>query len=192
MKIALASISPRRKTLLKKIVPHFRVISPQCREYHFKTQTPIENVRQNAYRKALAGLRKAPDSLIISADTVVVLGKEILGKPRSNKEAQTMLCKLSGKMHRVITGVAMISRGQEIRIIFHVTTNVRMKKLKENQICRYLKSIHVLDKAGAYGIQEKPKIVERIQGSYTNVVGLPVERLRKELKKIIRGAGSRW
>ncbi len=189
MKVILASKSPRRRELLKRVIPQFETVYPKCREYHFKKWTPNKNAEENALRKALrVGLRHK-NSLIIGSDTIVVYKNKILGKPKTMKEAEEMLSLLSGKIHEVITGVALILKDRTIKKygarIFHVTTKVKMKKLTAEEIRKYFLKVNPLDKAGAYAIQEGPKIVERIWGSYTNVVGLPIERLKRELKSLV-------
>jgi len=184
MKIILASKSPRRKELLKRIVPQFSIISPHCREYHVKHITPAENAKRNALRKAQAVAAQGVRGIIVGSDTLVVYQRVIIGKPKSLHEAREVLKWLSGKTHEVITGVALLNTQTKVQNIFHVSTRVKMKKWSEEQIDQYLKKVHVLDKAGSYGIQESPRIVERISGSYTNVIGLPLERFKRELKKI--------
>jgi len=189
MKITLASASPRRKLLLRRIVPSFQVIVPACREYHLKHITPAENAKRNALRKAknvwgLFPKGTVPKGVIIGADTIVVYQRAVIGKPKSLGEARKTLKRLSGKVHEVITGVALLNIPTRAQCVFHISTKVKMKKWSEEQINQYLKRVHVLDKAGSYGIQESPRIVERISGSYTNVIGLPIEQLRRELKKI--------
>jgi len=188
MKIVLASKSPRRKHLLERIIPKFQVIESRVREFNFKHKTPVQSARANALRKAKRVSIMVRDGLVIGSDTIVVLGRRILGKPRTLAEASRMLASLSGKVHQVITAVVITKKEEgktEKQIVFHDLTRVRIKTLSPQDISRYIQKVHVLDKAGSYGIQEEPKIAERIWGSYTNVMGLPVEKLRKELKALI-------
>lgn len=204
MKIALASKSPRRKELLRQIVPDFEIFPSKAEEFHSDELTPIENAEANALRKACniegpTPIAKTP-VLIIGADTIVVCEGRILGKPATREEAEKMLLMLSGKIHEVITGVAIlykdgakegkkVSHDVDVRV-FHVITRVKMKALKLKDIEKYYSIVNPLDKAGAYAIQEGPKIVEKIWGSYTNVVGLPVEELRDELGDIRNSKGN--
>jgi len=184
MSIILASQSPRRRELLKRIIKNFKSITPGCREYHRTQWNESKNAIQNALRKANAVSVRNRSSLVIGCDTIVAYKGQMLGKPKSRMDAKRILNKLSGKTHHVVTGVALVCPRQDIEITFSVITKVKMKKWNDSQIEDYLKAVHVMDKAGSYGIQETPKIVQSIMGSYTNVMGLPVERLRKEMKKL--------
>ena len=136
----------------------------------------------NAYRKAHAAARQHPNALVLGADTVVSLGRFALGKPADMTEARQMLARLQGKTHYVITGVCLIHGRTRRRRLFAVHTAVTFRRLERAHMNRYLAEINPLDKAGGYAIQEKgDRIVKSIQGSFSNVVGLPMERLRKEL-----------
>ena len=184
MKIILASKSPRRKQLLKKVVSKFEIVESKVKEFDWKNKTYSQNATWNAYRKAKKVSEKFPDRLVLGADTIVILKAQILGKPKNLKDAKRMLGSLSGQAHEVITGVCLLQADPKIRVEFYDLTKVKMKKLTLQDIDNYVKKVHVLDKAGSYGIQENPKIIQSIQGSYSNVMGLPVEKLRMELRKL--------
>ena len=179
--VILASASPRRAELLRKLVRRFEVLPTQTDEFQPEHLTPAEACMLNAYRKARAVAKKFPDALAIGADTEVCLGRRVFGNPPTRAEAERMLLDLEGKEHRVITGVCLIHLRRHRQRTFAVTTRVRFKSLGADEISDYLDKIDPLDKAGAYAIQEHgDMIVERIEGSFSNVVGLPVERLREE------------
>jgi len=166
----------------------FQVMESGVREFDFKHKTPVQSAEANAFRKAKKVSEGLRDGLVIGSDTIVVLGRRILGKPKTLREARGMLARLSGKVHRVVTAVAVISKNDGMikgQKVFHDVTQVRFKKLNPQEIDRYIEKVHILDKAGSYGIQEKPKIVERIRGSYTNVMGLPVGRLKRMLRPLL-------
>jgi septum formation protein len=136
----------------------------------------------NAYRKARAVAKKHPDALVLGADTLVYLGTNLLGKPASLEEAYQMLEQLQGQTHQVVTAICLMNLRNHRQTIFAETTDVTFRPLDAVQIQRYLVQINPLDKAGAYAIQDQGDlIVEKISGSYTNVVGLPVEQLREQL-----------
>ena len=145
--------------------------------------SPLELCQLNAHRKARAVAKKIPDALVLGADTLVFLEREIFGKPRDAADARRMLMQLQGRTHRVVTGVSLIHlRGHRERL-FAASTDVMFLPLTPEQINDYLGRMHPLDKAGAYAIQEHGEmIVSEISGSYSNVVGLPVEQLGLELK----------
>jgi septum formation protein len=181
----LASSSPRRKLLLKRIIKHFKVIPSTIDESIIKAKTPASFAVKAALAKALDVAKQFRDGIVIGADTIVVLGKKILGKPRNGKEARKILRLLSGKTHKVITGIAVVDvESGRIYADFEVT-KVAMKSLSGKQIHDYVASGSPMDKAGAYGIQEIEKaFVKKIVGDYDNVVGLPVKKLKTLLKQI--------
>ena len=163
----------------------FVVVRPDGVEEELSGAAPDALARQNAQRKARAVAGRHPDAMVIAADTVVVLDARIFGKPRDPAEAQRMLEQLVGRQHEVITGVCLRHRALDAELAFSDTTRVWMRSLDRAQIEDYLTRINPLDKAGAYAIQEHSAgIVERIEGSYTNVMGLPTERLRATLERI--------
>jgi len=144
--------------------------------------SPLEVCQLNAHRKAFAVAKKNPDALVLGADTLVFLGNEILGKPRNVSEARTMLLRLQGRCHQVVTGVSLIHLRRHQERIFAASTDVLFHPLDAGQIRDYTLRVHTLDKAGAYAIQELGEVlISEISGSFSNVVGLPVELLREEL-----------
>ena len=180
--VILASASPRRAELLREIVRDFKILPGHAEEFQPEHLSPAESCVLNAYRKARVIAKKFPDALVIGADTEVVLGRRVFGKPRDRTDAHAMLAGLAGREHQVITGVCLIHLRRHRQRTFAETTRVTFKPLGADEIARYLALINPLDKAGAYAIQEHGEmIVARTQGSFSNVVGLPVERLREEL-----------
>ncbi|GAW93317.1 MAF protein [Calderihabitans maritimus] len=184
MQIVLASASPRRQELLKQIGLDFRVMPSHVTEDKELLGTPSELACQLAMAKALSVGEQLRDSLVLGADTLVVHRGTVLGKPRTKEEAARMLLQLQGDMHEVITGVALIHLESRKKSIFHVTTRVFFKPLTEREIWAYVASGEPMDKAGGYGIQGLgAALVEKIEGCYFNVVGLPLGRLVEEFKK---------
>jgi septum formation protein len=178
----LASASPRRAELLKLLPVEFTVIASEAEEVAHEHLSPLEICQLNAHRKARAVAKKIPDALVLGADTLVFLDNEILGKPKHLPEARRMLAQLQGRTHQVVTGVSLIHLRSHCEKIFAVSTDVLFHPLDAEQIRNYLAKINPLDKAGAYAVQEFGEmIVSEISGSFSNVVGLPVERLRAEL-----------
>lgn len=181
--IILASASPRRAELLRELDVEFEVVPGRTSESQPEHLTPTEACLLNAYHKARAVAKKHPDALVIGADTEVVLGRRVFGKPRNMKDAHAMLTALSGKPHQVITGVCLIHLRHHVQRLFFDRTMVHFRDLSSEDIADYLSKIDPLDKAGAYALQEHgDDIVESIEGSFSNVVGLPIERLREELE----------
>jgi len=180
----LASGSPRRQELLRSLGLKFQVIPAQVEEVEPEFLTPRETCLLNACRKAMTLARRHPAALVIGADTIVCLGLRIFGKPASLDEARKTLAELAGKTHDVITGVCLVCQRRQRMVQFSVRTRVRFRSLKAHQIERYLKLVNPLDKAGGYAIQEHGNmLVEKISGSYSNVVGLPLERLTREIAR---------
>lgn len=168
--------------MLRQLNLQFEVVPGDVPEVFDEQLSPRELCQLNAHRKARAVARKIPDALVIGADTLVFLGREIFGKPANLAEAKSMLAKLQGRTHQVVTGVSLIHLRAHRERIFAVSTDVTFRPLSAEQISGYLSRMNPLDKAGAYAIQEHgDKIVAKISGSYSNVVGLPVEELREEL-----------
>ena len=187
-KIILASGSPRRKELLEQAGISFTIKVSEADETITKKE-PWEAVMELAARKARAvtesGLEEE-DVIVIGADTVVAVDGKILGKPHSKEEAEEMLRLLSGRVHQVCTGVALLSRNQGSwrERTFYEETQVEMYPITEEEIREYVATGEPMDKAGAYGIQGRAAIfVKGIRGDYNNVVGLPVSRLSQELKR---------
>ena len=161
----------------------FRVVPSDAVEVRHEQLTARELCQLNAYRKARAVAKKIPDALVIAADTLVYLDNVIFGKPASLAEARRIIERLQGRTHRVATGVCLIHLRKFRQRIFAETTAVTFKPLTFDQAAAYVTAINPLDKAGAYAIQEKGDfIIEQVSGSFTNVVGLPVERLQNELQ----------
>jgi len=180
--LILASASPRRVELLRQIFAAFEVVPSGATEIADDHLSPHELCQLNAHRKARAVAQRFPDALVLGADTLVFLDREIFGKPASLAEAQQMIARLQGRTHHVITGVSLMHLRAHHERIFAVSTAVRFRPLPAEQVRHYLSQIHPLDKAGGYAIQEHGElIIEEISGSYSNVVGLPVERVQEEL-----------
>jgi septum formation protein len=181
--LILASASPRRAELLRQLMPDFQIIPSAAAEILDEHWSPFEICQLNAHRKARMVARKHPDALVLGADTLVFLDGEIMGKPASLGEAERMLTRLQGRTHQVVTGISLIHLRVHREKIFAVSTDVTFHPLDARQIRAYLARVNPLDKAGAYAIQEHGDlIVAEISGSYSNVVGLPVERLREEIQ----------
>lgn len=182
MQIILASTSPRRLYLLQSV--GFEVLSkaPNIDETPLVEEDPITLVQRLAKLKAEA-LNITTDRPIIAADTIVVLDSMILGKPKDRADAIRMLTLLSGKTHKVITGYA-VKRGQQAHIGY-VVTSVTFRILSEQAIINYIEIDNPLDKAGAYAIQTAGScLTDRINGSYTNIIGLPIQEILTALSKI--------
>ena len=181
--VILASASPRRAELLRKLVRDFKVLPGHAEESQPEYLSPAEACMLNAYHKARMLAKKFPDALVLGADTEVCLGRRVFGKPRDRAEAVQMLADLEGKEHRVVTGVCLIHLRRHRQNTFAETTRVTFKSLGADEIVEYLEQINPLDKAGAYAIQDHGEmIVAKTEGSYSNVVGLPLECLREQLK----------
>ncbi len=182
--LILASASPRRAELLRELGVEFSVITSAVVEAHQADFTARELCLLNAYRKARAVAKLHPQALVLGADTLVYLGTTLYGKPTDLADAHRMLRELSGHTHQVVTGVCLLQLSPYRRRLFAETTNVTFKELDEAVSDTYLQAIQPLDKAGAYAIQDHgDMIVKQVVGSYTNVVGLPLERLRHELAR---------
>ena len=175
-RLILASASSRRVQLLRDAKFEPEVIPANVEELSCDFLTPTELTLFNAYRKAAAVAIRHPEAVVLGADTLVALGSEVFGKPRDLVEARRMLEKLVGKTHAVITGISVI-QGSVGRVITRaVHTNVKFRLLTATEIEDYLKIAEPLDKAGAYAAQKSPEvIIEQINGSFTNIVGLPME-----------------
>ena len=183
LKILLASSSPRRLDLIRELGWDFKVANPTVVEDE-ESMNPVERVEVNAQRKARS-IEGCQGYLIIGADTVVFHEGEILGKPGESGKAAMMLRKLSGKPHKVYTGVTILNSDTGEKLTRHEETTVWFKELDDETIETYVATGEPLDKAGAYGIQgEAGALVDRIEGSYSNVVGLPLELVREMLNKI--------
>ena len=179
--VILASQSPRRIELLKTVIKNFRVVPSKIEELCDKDLSPEENAIFLGRKKATWVAKQHPHNLVIGADTMVVLKNEIIGKPSDAENARQILRQLSGQEHKVITGVAVVHSK-----IFSAAriSHVRIKALTPNVINSYVESGEPMDKAGAYAIQgEGSFLVESYSGSYSNIIGLPVDLLKDLLKK---------
>ncbi|RME90059.1 MAG: septum formation protein Maf, partial [Verrucomicrobia bacterium] len=181
-RLILASASPRRRELLRTLGIPFEVVTAPVEEHLGEQLTGRETALGNAHRKALAVARQFPDCVVLGADTVVCLGAVQFAKPADLDEAARFLQALAGRTHEVITGVCLLQLRPFRRRLFSDTSLVTFKPLNPEQIAAYHARVNPLDKAGAYAIQEEgDRIIERVEGSWSNIVGLPLERLREEL-----------
>ncbi len=178
MGIILASASPRRQELLKYIVDEFEVIPSGVEEVVPKGIKATKQPLYLSWLKASDIAAKYPNDTIIGSDTAVILGKEILGKPKNREDAQKMLSRLSGKVHKVVTGCTVVKNGSFKG--FSVVSRVKFQKLTKAEIESYLNTDEPYDKAGSYAVQGKGgAFVEWIKGDYFNIVGLPIAKLKK-------------
>lgn len=183
-KIILASGSPRRKMLLEMIGLKFETVKSNYREDISKKLSPRKLTEYLSQQKANKSGLRYPNSIIISADTVVVLDGRIIGKPKTLEEARKILTELSGKEHSVITGLTVFDSGSNKKITKSQETKVFFRKLSTGEINNYIKQENTLDKAGAYGIQGIGSLlINKIEGDYFNVVGLPLAVLHESLKE---------
>ena len=184
--IYLASKSPRRRKLLKQLGIKFKSFSVNSDEEFFDGEHPVECVKRIALEKMELAKSKVHNGIIITADTIVVLNKKVLGKPQSEKDAIKILSMLSGKQHTVFTGFCVLNKKTKKQIVSYEKTKVEFRKLKKDEIIDYVKGGSPMDKAGAYGIQDDfgAVFVKRIDGCYYNVVGLPLTNLYNTLRKV--------
>ena len=187
-KLILASASPRRAELLKKAGLPFEVRVSDVKEIQSEYDSARELCEKNAYSKADSVAQKYPGRWVIGADTVVVCENKVYGKPVDLVQARQTLEILSGKRHEVITGVALVKKDNGSlcsQKVFSVVTDVVFRNLSQADITVYFSKTNPLDKAGAYGIQDQGEmIIEGIEGSLSNVIGLPVEELMEQLSKL--------
>lgn len=161
----------------------FQIVPGDAPEIFDEHLSPFEICQLNAHRKARVVAKKHPDAIVLGADTLVFLDGEIMGKPGTVAEAQRMLERLQGQTHQVVTGVSLTHLRRHRERLFAASTDVTFHPLDADRIREYLAAVNPLDKAGAYAIQERGElIVAAISGSYSNVVGLPLEQLRTELE----------
>ena len=181
MRFILASKSPRRKSLFSKIVSSFDIVEANVTENSVQL-LPDKRVMELALKKAeCVYLETTGDCVVIGADTLCFMDGENLGKPLNEKDAKRMLLDMRGRTHDVYTGVAIIYNGK--KHVFFDRSTVKFKQLTEKEIDDYIATGKPMDKAGAYGIQDG-FVVESFAGSYDNIVGLPVEKLKQELKTL--------
>lgn len=193
-RLILASASPRRAELLRQLGLRFEIYAPTAGEdpEDAAPEGPAQGedavraaeiaARRLAQAKASAAAGRHKDALVIGADTIVVEGRQFLGKPRDADEARAMLRQLSGKGHHVVTAIALVRTSPALRLVDSTTTAVWFRELSDDEIARYVASGEPIDKAGAYGIQGRAAaFVERIEGDYFTVVGLPLAMTAKLL-----------
>ncbi|MBT3368457.1 MAG: septum formation inhibitor Maf [Nitrospina sp.] len=181
-KLILASQSPRRLELLQQITDQFEVVPSSVEEKLDYGLRPEENVRLLARAKAENVAKNYPECWVIGADTLVALHQEILGKPVDVSDAHRILSRLSGKEHRVMTGVCVVSPKKTLDTA--VTSNVRFKSLTDEEISNYIQTGEPMDKAGAYAIQGKGNfMIREFSGSKSNIIGLPIDELKTLLAK---------
>lgn len=182
--IILASSSKRREEILKRYNFNFEIIKKDIVEIVDKKDGPEELVMSLAFRKAYIVAKDHPEKIVIGADTVVVYRGEILSKPKDSEDAFRMLSLLSGKTHQVITGISILNLETEQKIVDFEKTDVKFRELDKDIIDKYIATKEAFDKAGSYGIQGiGGLLVERIDGCYLNVVGLPLVKLDKLLNR---------
>ncbi len=181
--LVLASGSPRRSELLSSAGIRFAIVAPDVEENASRALTIRELTTWNATRKALDVASQRPDAVVLGADTLVALDGKIIGKPVDMAEATAIIRRLRGRVHEVCTAVFICSAGGNRAASFHVFSRVKFRDLNEREITNYLAKINPLDKAGAYAAQgHGAEIIQEIRGSYTNVVGLPMEETLRALR----------
>ena len=184
--IYLASKSPRRKKLLKQIGINFKSLNVDLDEEIFDGEHPIKTVKRLAEEKLNIAVEKIDEGIVITADTIVVLNKQIIGKPKNKKDAFKILKMLSGNTHYVYTGFAIKNISTKKTIVNYEKTAVTFRELNREEIENYIKSKSPMDKAGAYGIQDYGAVfVEKINGCYYNVMGLPLAKVYNSIMKLM-------
>ncbi|MGV7227695.1 MAG: Maf family protein [Nitrospirales bacterium] len=184
MHILLASTSPRRRELLGLLGLQFQIVPPTCEETLSPHLAPSEQTRKFAQDKAQSVANQHPQDLVIGSDTVIEIEGKLLGKPENIQEAETMLRQLRGRCHQVHTGVAIIQKATNVSIDFVETARVWIHPFDETTLQSYLATEESLGKAGAYSIQgEGAQLIERIEGDYPTIVGLPLRRTAKVLEQ---------
>ncbi len=183
-KLLLASASPRRRQLLIAAGFEFESVRSPIAEKFDSNLTLCELTKYNAIHKGMSVARRHPQKVVLAADTLVALKGRIIGKPGDMKEAVEILRRLSGRVHEVCTAVSICHRAENRAVTFCEKSSVRFRRLTSKTIRDYLARINPLDKAGAYAAQGAgAEIIARINGSFTNVVGLPMERTIVELRR---------
>lgn len=181
MKLILASASPRRRELMSIITPDFTAVSIDADETLPENTDALKASEYLAEIKAMAGIEKFPDDIVIGCDTTVICDDKILGKPRNIEQCREFIHMLSGRTHQVATGCCVISADKKIS--FTEITDVTFRKLTDEEIEEYISTDEPYDKAGGYGIQGKASLlIEKINGDYFNVVGLPLSHLNQIIK----------
>ena len=181
----LASVSPRRKELLKGMGIEFDVIPSGIDEKFLNGETPRDHVLRLSKEKSSAVSRNNPDAWVLGADTVVIIVGEVIGKPGTQNEARAMLARLSGREHQVITGFTIVNKSADVMITDAVESFVIFKEISEDEMNWYVKTKEPYDKAGGYAVQGMAAFfIREIRGSYTNVVGLPLTEVVTALKRV--------
>jgi septum formation protein len=181
----LASASPRRRELLKNACADFKTIPSGVDEKFREGESPRGHVLRLAKEKAAAVSRENPDVWVLGADTEVIVDNEVLGKPATSEAAKTMLEKLNGRMHRVITGFSIMNRSAGVKTDGIVESQVFFREISDKEMDWYIKSGEPFDKAGGYAVQGKGAVfVKEIRGSHTNVIGLPLCEVVSALKSV--------
>jgi septum formation protein len=185
MGLILASSSPRRKKILEELGYNFKCISPDVDESNLDNLNPVDYVKYISNKKAKYVYKSNNKNYVLSGDTIINFNEEIIGKPSSLNEAILILMKLSNKTHTVISGLSLCYQGKNITI--YDQTDVTFKKLSEADITNYVNSFGVLDKAGAYNIEDAESIlIKHIDGCYNNIVGFPVNKFKmSNIKTVI-------
>jgi septum formation protein len=184
----LASNSPRRRKLLEQLGIEFTVLEDPIEDLIDRAKPPAENVTTLSLKKAMSVTSQVKDGVIIAADTIVVLDGDILEKPKDASDAERMLGRLSGRVHEVYTGFTLLEMPSGRHRSYVERTAVKFRELGRSEIREYVQSGSPLDKAGAYGIQDDfgAVFVERVEGCFYNVVGLPLSKLFISLKQFLR------
>jgi len=185
--IWLASSSPRRRKLLKQLNISFKTFKVEVDEKIKKGESPVKAVKRLSLEKMEKAKQEIKKGIIITADTIVVLSRKIIGKPVDEKDAESILKKLSGKTHIVYTGFCISNLEKKITIKDYEKTSVTFRELNRKEIMDYVKSGSPIDKAGAYGIQDDfgAVFIKKINGCYYNVVGLPLTKVYIALLKVV-------
>lgn len=189
-RLLLASESPRRRALLAGLVKEFTVEASAVEEIaEASDMSPLEIAAANAAAKADAVAQKNPADWVLGADTVVVLDNKVYGKPRNTNEAREFLMKFSSRTHEVVTAVALRNIERNVKDDFASVSQVKFRKLDAETVEKYLALVPVLDKAGAYGIQDHgDMLVDSVEGEIENIIGLPVKALAEHFKQLDVGS----
>jgi septum formation protein len=186
--VILASASPRRFELLNTTGMKFNVIPSDIDESKIVQKDPIQLVKEIAYQKGILIAAKYQKNLVISADTIVLIGDKVLGKPQDEEDAFSMLKILSGRTHTVITAFALFIQNYDKNVVEIESTEVTMRELHDDEIWAYVNTGEPMDKAGAYAIQgQGAMLIEKINGCYSNVVGFPLSRFFTTLDHFLDG-----
>lgn len=183
-KLILASKSPRRKELLELLGFDFDIITTEVNESVSENLSPEELVKTLAYQKAIGVFESYPDNVVLGSDTIVVVDNEILGKPKNQQEAKEMILKMKNREHQVITGVAILSK--EENVIFSNTSVVHFNDIEEEEINKYILTSEPYDKAGGYAIQGwAARYISAIEGNYYTIMGLPLDKVFETVNKML-------